>query len=65
MHGSQWLKSQWSSLDFSSDVILIAIFFYAIHILYDTANSIFIILQFENEMPNDKKSLVREKQDKA
>lgn len=31
-----------------SNVLLIAIFSYSIYILHDTANSVFVILQFEN-----------------
>lgn len=44
---------------FISEVILVSIFSYAIYILYDTANSVFVILQFENKnakTKDDKKS---------
>jgi hypothetical protein len=30
-------------------VLMTAVFVYAIHVLYDTANSIFVILKFEND----------------
>jgi hypothetical protein len=49
---SELLVSQMQLLVFISNMILIAILFYAIYILYDTANSIFVILQFENSKPD-------------
>lgn len=33
--------------DFALEVLLLSIFFYSIHILYDTANSVFEIMSFE------------------
>ncbi len=40
-----WLPS----VRFVTDVLLVAILAYAIYILRDTASSVFVILQFENE----------------
>jgi len=41
-------------ITFISEVIMVSIFAYAIYILYDTANSVFVILQFENRNSGDK-----------
>lgn len=51
---SSLIKSSYPSTDFVASVILVSIFSYAIHILYDTANSIFVILDFENSTNKDK-----------
>ena len=45
---SSLIKASFPLITFISNVVLIAIFSYAIYILYDTANSVFVILQFEN-----------------
>ena len=34
-----------------SNVVLLAIFAYAIHIVYDTANSVFVLMRFETTAP--------------
>lgn len=46
---SSIIIARFSSITFISNVLLIAIFFYALYILYDTANSVFVILKFENK----------------
>jgi len=51
---SSLLQASYPMLGFVSSVILVAIFSYAIYILYDTANSIFVILRFESSMPRTK-----------
>lgn len=35
--------------NFIFDVLLLAVFFYAIHILYDTANGVFVIINYERQ----------------
>lgn len=49
---SKFLISLYSGIDFISTVVLLAVIIYAIIILYDTANSVFVIL--ETETTNDK-----------
>ena len=48
---SSLINSHFQLISFVRDVILVAIFSYAIYILYDTADSVFVILQFENKTP--------------
>jgi uncharacterized membrane protein YkvI len=45
---SSLISTNYPLVTFITEVILVAIFSYAIYILYDTANSVFVILQFEN-----------------
>lgn len=45
---STLIISVFPGICFVSDVVLIGIFSYALYILYDTANSVFVILNFEN-----------------
>jgi uncharacterized protein YacL len=49
INGSSLLTTRLPILSSISNVILLAVLFYAIYNLYDTANSIFVILKFENE----------------
>ena len=51
---SSLLNASFPMLGFVSSVILVAIFSYAIYILYDTANSVFVILRFESSLPKIK-----------
>ena len=44
---SEVILSHIPHADFALEVALLAIFFYSIHILYDTANSVFVIMNFE------------------
>lgn len=53
---SSLINHSYPIIGFISDVILVSIFSYAIYILYDTANSVFVILQFENHDDNKKPS---------
>ena len=48
IRASKILQVQFSSINFIADVILVAILSYALYILYDTANSIFVILEFKD-----------------
>ncbi len=43
------------TLSFLANTVLIAIFFYAIQILYDTANGVFVILRYEDQKKQSKK----------
>jgi len=54
---SSLINHSYPLITFISDVVLVSIFSYAIYILYDTANSVFVILQFENQdaIKKDKK----------
>lgn len=54
MAGSPLVTSSFPSMHFVSSVILIGVFSYSLYILYDTANSVFVILQFENSISKDK-----------
>jgi hypothetical protein len=47
---SSLISSKLPVITFISNVFLTGIFSYAIYILYDTANSVFVILNFENNM---------------
>jgi hypothetical protein len=49
VQNSEIIKTDSPAILFITQVVLIAIFFYFIYILYDTANSIFVILDFENK----------------
>jgi uncharacterized membrane protein YfcA len=51
---SSLIIASFPPITFVSNVVLIAIFSYALYILYDTANSVFVILQFENDNSKDK-----------
>lgn len=46
---SQVIKSTLPYQDFIFKVIVVTIFCYAIYILYDTANAVFVILKFEDD----------------
>lgn len=46
---SDVLKQMVPHRDFFSDLILVAVLCYSIHVLYDTANSVFVILDKENK----------------
>ncbi len=46
---SKIITASYPPVFFVSDVVLVAVFVYALYILYDTANSVFVILQFEIE----------------
>ena len=48
--GSNKAISLHTSLDFILDVLLVAVFVAALHTLFDTARSIFVILKYENKM---------------
>ena len=54
MKESVLVASAFPSIGFISSVIMIGVFAYAIHILYDTANSIFVILNFENTLSQNR-----------
>jgi hypothetical protein len=45
---STWLTSMWGNFSFIMDSLIFTVFACAIHILFDTANGIFVILQHEN-----------------
>ena len=49
LRSSRLIQNSWSASDFISQVVLVAIFSSAIQILYDTANGIFILLNYENK----------------
>lgn len=49
---SEIVVKYYKSVDLVLDIFLVIIFCYSIHILYDTANAVFVILQHEN---NNKK----------
>jgi len=57
---SSLISVRFPLLTFVSSVILVAIFSYALYILYDTANSVFVILQFENN-----ESKIKDKNEKT
>jgi uncharacterized protein YacL len=61
--GSDLINKQFPSIFFVSNVLLSAIFFYAIYILFDTANSIFVILEFENDKDTKNKTEDRNEKD--
>lgn len=42
------IKNAWIYAEFVLNVLLIATFVWAIHVLYDTANGVFVILKHEN-----------------
>lgn len=42
-----------SYVPFSLGVVLVALFLHALHILYDTANGVFVILRHENQASRD------------
>lgn len=52
LEDSALLKSMYSFHCFTFDVLIYAIFFYSIYVLYDTANAIFVLLHFD-EMNNN------------
>ncbi len=49
LSGSSFLFVTSEVFNTTSQVILISVFFYALYTLYDTANMIFVILEFEND----------------
>ena len=50
----KYFKTQFPAIGFISDVALVAVLAYALYILYDTANSVFVILEFnEKDNPTD------------
>jgi hypothetical protein len=51
---SSLIIANFPHITFISNVVLIAVFSYALYILYDTANSVFVILRFENQNPKVK-----------
>jgi hypothetical protein len=54
VRASEILKIQFPAINFISDVALVAVLAYALYILYDTANSVFVILKFnEKDGPKD------------
>lgn len=55
LEDSAWLENIYSLHCFTFDVLIYAIFFYAIYILYDTANTIFVLLHFDDENNNSNK----------
>lgn len=52
LNESTIINASFPIINFISSVILISVFSYAVYILYDTANSVFVILSFENENSN-------------
>lgn len=44
---SDVISAWWGSSGFVLNVILVAVFVWAVHVLYDTANGIFVILEYE------------------
>lgn len=46
---SDVLKLALPHRDFAIDLILVAVLFYSIHVLYDTANAVFVIIDSENK----------------
>ncbi|MEW6586240.1 MAG: hypothetical protein AB1442_11605 [Nitrospirota bacterium] len=59
---SELIKTNFPPITFFANVVLVAIFSYALNVLYDTAKSVFVILQFENETSKPKNKVEDKKQ---
>lgn len=55
VQSSTLLANKWSGITIVTNVLLITTFLYAVHILYDTAQAVFVIANKENTLLNEKK----------